>query len=547
MAFSRRKGSGGKGAAAGRRRFAFLLLFFTLALPGRMAFPEEPAGGGTTSDTLGPSASVSSAATSDDDVRTVAVGTIDILEFDFTPAPNPTVGNKAILEVQQGNSARQLKVVPLKKGSSSVIISQENGKIARKLIYNVIMGDLSNKVLTIRRLLQDIEGISIEAVDDKIVIDGELIVPRDLDRIIQVGDAYKDVVMNLVTLSKISRDAIARRMQKEINEDPGGVNVTVRIINDTFFLFGKVDSTSDLQRAETIAQTYLPEMMGSPALRDNVLSLGAKKYSIRNMIQVEEPPPSPTPKMIRVTYHFVEIGKEYLKASFFKWVPFLSEGAGITIGQSSTGGTAAQSTNGSFTGTISNLLPKLQSGANGGFSRILFSTVQLTEDGVKVELVRDEEIPYVSAIVNGVPVTEAAKQGIVVSVEPHIIGDNKIRLVDAKVRFNTVVGNGAGGRPRVLSTSTGNTIILKSGDSAALGGLITSNTSKTVDKDPEQAGNAGGNPIFTLLRSKAFNSNKSQFVVFITPKIVDDAAEGTADIKAKILNNSTKKRRRVIR
>ena len=45
-----------------------------------------------------PVAPVSSAASSDDDVRTVAVGTIDILEFEFTPAPNPTVGNKTIVE-----------------------------------------------------------------------------------------------------------------------------------------------------------------------------------------------------------------------------------------------------------------------------------------------------------------------------------------------------------------------------------------------------------------------------------------------------------------
>jgi hypothetical protein len=67
-----------------------------------------------------------------------------------------------------------------------------------------------------------------------------------------------------------------------------------------------------------------------------------------------------------------------------------------------------------------------------------------------------------------------------------------------------------------------------------------------VDKDPEQAGQSTGSPIFTLLRSKAFRASKSQFVVFITPKIVDDAAEGTADIKAKILNNSTKKRRRTV-
>jgi pilus assembly protein CpaC len=89
-------------------------------------------------------------------------------------------------------------------------------------------------------------------------------------------------------------------------------------------------------------------------------------------------------------------------------------------------------------------------------------------------------------------------------------------------------------------------IILKSGESAALAGLISSDASKTVDKDPEAAAPAAGQPIFTLLRSKAFSANKSQFVIFVTPKIIDDASEGTADIKAKILNNGVKKRRRTV-
>lgn len=477
-----------------------------------------------------------------EEYRTAAVGSIDVLEFDVTPAPNPQVGNKTILEVQPGAHSRQLKVIPLKKGNADVVVYSDSGKKIKHLKYNVITNDLSGKVLTIRRLLQDIEGISIESIDDKVVIDGELVVPRDLDRILAVSEAYKDVVFNLVTLSKISREVIARRMQKEINDDPGGVNVTVRIINDTFFLFGKVDSKADMDRAETIAQTYIPDLMGSQAIRENALTPGAKKFSIRNMIQVEEPPPLPTPKMVRITYHFVEIGKEYLKSSLFKWVPFLSESAGITVGEGSAGGTAASS-NGSFTGVISNLIPKIQSSANGGFSRILFSTVQITEDGVKAELVRQEEIPFIGAVVNGVPVTESAKVSTVVSVIPHILEGNKIRLQDASVAFDSIRGNGAGGKPQTIGTRSLSTIILKNGDSAALAGMIDNSTSKSVDKDPEAL--PPGNPIFTLLRSKAFRMSKSQFVVFITPRVLDDAAEGTADIKGKILN--TKKRRRTIR
>src|SRR5690606_28301423 len=139
---------------------------------------------------------------------------------------------------------------------------------------------------TIRKLLSDIEGVSIESVDEMIVVDGELMVPREFDGILYVQQAYPDV-LNRVSLSRISKEAIARRMQKEINDDPGGVNVTVRIINDTFFLFGKVDSSMDRERSETIALTYLPEMLSSQAQKEGVLVRGSKMYAIRNMIIVE--------------------------------------------------------------------------------------------------------------------------------------------------------------------------------------------------------------------------------------------------------------------
>jgi pilus assembly protein CpaC len=522
---------------------ALSFFFCTAELPRALA--DKPRHADDTTGGAGEKEGAAAPGIPDENIKNLAIGAIDVIQdLPFEPNPSPVIGNTQIIKVDPGSNPREFRVSGQKKGDSSLIIYTMSGKIGARYVYHVTSNELSGKVLTIRRLLQDIEGITIESVDDKIVIDGELVVPRDLDRILQVQDAYKDVVFNLVTLSKLSREAIARRMQKEINDDPGGVNVTVRIINDTFFLFGKVDSSSDRDRAETIAQTYLPEMMGSPAIRENVISLGAKKFAIRNMIQVEQPPEAQPPRMVRITYHFVEIGKEYLKSSVFKWSPLLTEGAGIQIGQSTTGGVATQS-NGSFSGTITSLIPILQTGANGGFSRILFSTVQMTEDKVKTELVRSEQIPFVGAVVNGVPVTSTADTGITVAVTPEIMGD-KVRLL-AAVQFKTAVGNGAGGQPRVLSTATQNQVILKSGESAALAGLIDSRTSKTVDKDPFQpAQNQTGNPLFTLLRSKAFSANKSQFVVFITPKIIEDASEGTADIKAKILNNSTKKRRRTI-
>ena len=46
----------------------------------------------------------------DDDIRSLAVGTVELIDVDFAIAPNPTVGNKTVIEAQQGNSPRQIKL-----------------------------------------------------------------------------------------------------------------------------------------------------------------------------------------------------------------------------------------------------------------------------------------------------------------------------------------------------------------------------------------------------------------------------------------------------
>jgi Flp pilus assembly secretin CpaC len=328
------------------------------------------------------------------------------------------------------------------------------------------------------------------------------------------------------------------------------VNGTVRIINDTFFLLGKVDNSTDKERAETLASTYIPDIMKGGS--GEMLTQAVKRFAIRNLISVEEAPAPPPPKMVRVTYHFVEIGKEFLKSSLFKWSPLLGDNSGIQLGQGTTGGAAA---NGTFSGLISNLLPKLQAGANGGFARTLFSTVSVGESEKPMEIVRNDTLPYISAVVNGIPVPDNVTAQLSINVTPTIIGEDQVKL-DSKFGFTAFSGAGAGGKPRTTGTNMINTLRLKTGESAVIGGLISSLTSKDIDRDPEGAsagGGAGGggqapsgSPLFTLLRSKSFRQQKTQFVVFVTPKIIEDAAAGTADIKAKILNNSQKKRRRVV-
>jgi uncharacterized protein YfeS len=42
---------------------------------------------------------------------------------------------------------------------------------------------------------------------------------------------------------------------------------------------------------------------------------------------------------------------------------------------------------------------------------------------------------------------------------------------------------------------------------------------------------AGTDPLFTLMHSKNYIKKKSQFVIFVTPQIIENASEGTEDLK----------------
>jgi pilus assembly protein CpaC len=73
-------------------------------------------------------------------------------------------------------------------------------------------------------------------------------------------------------------------------------------------------------------------------------------------------------------------------------------------------------------------------------------------------------------------------------------------------------------------------VVVRSGQSAAIGGLISSDTSTGYNKLPA---NASTNPLISLYSSKDFRRNQSQFVVFVTPVIKASASAGSENIKRK--------------
>jgi hypothetical protein len=224
----------------------------------------------------------------------IAVGTIDQLDLNGSSLTDVSFTNARVAELASFPTKEKFGVKMLTSGFAMVHIKGRNGAPDREKAYHVVSFQAATEFSQVSELLRGIQGIRVEVFSDVVRIAGELIHPetvvRDYDRIYQAETLF--TCLNTVTIADSLYEAAAVQMQREIEKLDGASKVKVRVLNGTFLLEGEAASAAVRERAEIITTTLLPPMKGSEAIRANALALGAKKFSIRNMIQVNERAPS---------------------------------------------------------------------------------------------------------------------------------------------------------------------------------------------------------------------------------------------------------------
>jgi pilus assembly protein CpaC len=78
-------------------------------------------------------------------------------------------------------------------------------------------------------------------------------------------------------------------------------------------------------------------------------------------------------------------------------------------------------------------------------------------------------------------------------------------------------------------------IVVKSKESAVVGGVVVNRSATDFDRNPPGGiqNVEGGQALFSFIKSKSYVSNRSQFVIFVTPEILESASQGTEEIKKK--------------
>jgi pilus assembly protein CpaC len=342
---------------------------------------------------------------------------------------------------------------------------------------------------------------------------------------------YSDVVLNLVTLSPLALQVLAKRMQEDINTF--AANVRTRVVNGMIFLEGQVDSADQANRAAKIATLYLPEVRPASQLdKDQTAQHGQSRNVVQNFLVINPPAPKKTGKLVRVTVHFVELDKDYTKVFGFKWQPGFTADPQIAIGQNAQGGAGASGS--SFSATISSLIPHLESLQRSGYARILKTGTVVVKNGEPASLSEQTDLPFGVSTGNNQVAATSAKVGLELAVTPQILGQSEDISMELKMNQINLVGrNIAGQAPQTSNHKVETRLYVKSGESAAVAGVTSADVGTDFNKDDPNSGkfDQGTDPLFTLMRTKNYHKKKSQFVIFVTPQIIENASDGTEDLK----------------
>ncbi len=468
----------------------------------------------------------------------VAMG-IDVIEkLDFDFSTKIFIGNENLLKIIAVPSKRELIFKGLKPGRTSTTIRDILGDV--RLNYTVVITATgkSNTVSELRELIGDVEGLEISIKGGKVVVGGEIVVPDDIGRVSQVLANYSDV-LTLIELSPQTQRVIARRMTDELAKN-NLKDVTVRVVNKAYWLEGVVSNKDKKGLAVTIAKAYLPPKIQNLSANSNRYATPQSDEIIDFIAVNEKKETQPIPKMFKITSQFVELTKSYNKVFAFKWAPLMGEDSSqISFGQTESGNVTARQGDGTLSATISNLFPKLNAAKSAGYARTIQSGMVIVREGFTEggKISKRTTIPY--ALGTG-DFTKAsnAEIGLDLDVKPKMLEQEKLELgISLSVSIQAPSGSAA---PVVTNNSINTNIVLKSKESAAIGGIVQ-NTSITdydnTGNDPAPinatAGQVPATPLFRLYRSKSYSTNKSQYVIFVTPEIIESAAAGTEEIRKK--------------
>ena len=419
------------------------------------------------------------------------------IPYDFG---NISYASDTIIRVAPLRESRQLLIAGRRAGTTSVIVYDTSGTLRDQFEVTVIPANLSRVMRNVQDLLSDIEGLKFRIVNDRVYVQGEVSIDEEMQRVEDLARA-EPLVESMVTLSPVAQRLLADLIEQQI--DRPGVEAT--LVNNQIILEGVVHSQAELARADAIARAFYPDAV-------NVLDLR----------EVERIPGRA--KTVVINVHFVELAKSLTTTWGVEWTPLAVQGPEAFFQRDYDNGAWSEAY-GYATATITSFLPRIEQARTSGYARVLENPTVSVKSGDAATIFAGAEYPYL--VSQGLYNTVEFKDiGIRVDVTPYA-QDNDVDM-DIKIEVTALGEIAANGYQAVDKSELQTSEFARAGESIVIGGLQRVNDTVDYNRVPETDVENG---IYSLYRNKEYKKTKSQFLVFLTPRIHETSTSANTEIK----------------
>ena len=152
-----------------------------------------------------------------------------------------------------------------------------------------------------------------------------------------------------------------------------------------------------------------------------------------------------------------------------------------------------------------------------GKGNIVASPRVITADQTKAHIEQGEEIPYQNATSSGATAVQFKKASLSLDVTPQITPEGNV-ILDLEVKKDSR-GAPTNAGPAINTKQVKTQVLVENGGTVVIGGIFTQDERTQINKVPL----LGDIPILGLLfQNRVRSTNKTELLVFITPKIVTD-------------------------
>lgn len=387
------------------------------------------------------------------------------------------VSNQNVADARPSDDGKSVVIRALATGRSEIRIVRTG---EQDLVYDLtVRPDLAQLSKDIEQLLQGAEGLTIKVVGDRVVLDGNLILKSDYDRVQQIAGSYSSAILNLTKLDRTKmNDYIAAAIQKDI----GIKSVKVGVSGDTATLEGIVYDPADVTTAMEKAKQRCARVI--------------------SLLRLEE-------VMIETDVYFIMIDTTDDKKSGFNVLKTLNINA-----------SASASDSGASYNVSANLMAQINILAGEGKAKFLATPHLSTKSGGIGRFHSGGEVFFeVSGATGGN--LEKVDHGVILTVKPTLRGQD--RVVNEVTLQVSVPSKQTKGTFAIDKYETTSTTMSKIGESILISGLSQSLQTQFKEKTPL----LGDIPVLSAFFSEKSKTRTSRdIVVVITPRPVFSADMG---------------------